>query len=105
MGEVAILMSAINAGEVFYVLSKEQSDSLAWLFRTLLPTMPITVAVPDLNDVWRAAELKAKHNIAYADAFAAGLAIAHDCQLYTGDPELRTLPSLRVHWLVRERKR
>jgi predicted nucleic acid-binding protein len=32
--------------------------------------------------------LKANHHLSYADAFAAATAIAHDAELWTGDPEL-----------------
>lgn len=35
-----------------------------------------------------AAAIKAEHAMAYADAFAAATALAHDAILLTGDPEL-----------------
>jgi predicted nucleic acid-binding protein len=38
--------------------------------------------------VLAAAHLKAEHQLAFADCFAAATAAAHDATLYTGDPEL-----------------
>lgn len=35
-----------------------------------------------------AASIKAKHALAYADAFAIATAMAHDASLLTGDPEI-----------------
>ncbi len=35
-----------------------------------------------------AASIKAKHALAYADAFAIATAIAHDASLLTGDSEI-----------------
>ena len=100
-GQVTILMSAINAGEVFYILAKSRSRELAERFRRLLGTIPMSVVVPDLDAVWGAAELKAAHRTSYADGFAARLALSHDCELYTGDPEFGCISSLRVHRLTR----
>ncbi|MBV8071743.1 MAG: hypothetical protein JO270_17665 [Acidobacteriaceae bacterium] len=45
--------------------------------------------------------MKASFPIAYADAFAAALAQKHDCALVTGDPELRAVDRLNIHWIGR----
>lgn len=100
-GQLTILMSAVNAGEVFYILVKRHSRDLAERFRRLLPTLPLSVVVPDLPAIWRAAELKAVNRISYADGFAAGLALSNDYELFTGDPEFESVASLRVHRLTR----
>ena len=47
-----------------------------------------------------AAHIKAEHPIAYADAFAAGLAQHCAAKLVTGDPEFKLLEGiLDIHWL------
>jgi predicted nucleic acid-binding protein len=47
-----------------------------------------------------AAHIKAKHAIAYADAFAAALAQHYAAMLVTGDPEFKLLEGvLDIHWL------
>ena len=49
-----------------------------------------------------AAHLKAHHSIAYADAFAAALALQSSAVLVTGDPEFRHLEDVvEIHWLPR----
>jgi ribonuclease VapC len=56
--------------------------------------------------VRRAAELKSKHAIAYADAFAVATAIEFDAILLTGNPEIEPLEGeqdLKVQWLSRKR--
>ena len=104
-GQMTILMSAINAGEVFYILAKSHSRDLAVRFRRLLGTIPMSVVMPDLDAVWGAAELNAANRISYADGFAAGLALSNDCELYTGDPEFESIGSLRLHRLTRSDRR
>jgi ribonuclease VapC len=47
-----------------------------------------------------AAHIKARHAIAYADAFAAALAQHVTATLVTGDPEFRLLEGvLNIQWL------
>ena len=54
----------------------------------------------------RAAELKANHAIAYADAFAVATALEFHATLLTGDPEIKPLEGeqdLEVLWLPQPR--
>ena len=56
--------------------------------------------------VRRAAELKANHAIAYADAFAVATALEFHATLLTGDPEIKPLEGeqdLEVLWLPQPR--
>ncbi len=98
-GKARLLMSAINAGEVYYFLRKCHSEALSESWRNSSPSMPVRFDVPSAGDIWSAASLKARFPIAYADAFAAALAIKHACPLVTGDPELRTVEKLRLDWI------
>lgn len=81
------LMSWINLGEVHHVLCRLHGEDAA------------TETVRDLRDVVRArlpdeqlllasARIKADHPMAFADAFAAALAVSQNATLWTGDPEL-----------------
>ena len=98
-GEIRLLMSAINVGEVYYFLRKNHSDELAESWRASSRTLPVTIEVPAHEDIWSAATLKSQYPIAYADAFAAALAQKHDCPLVTGDPEFKRLDGLEVDWI------
>lgn len=48
----------------------------------------LTGELPTESRVIEASRIKADHPMAYADAFAAATAIAHEATLWTGDPEL-----------------
>jgi predicted nucleic acid-binding protein len=96
-----LLMSVINAGEVYYCLRKNHSLGLAESWRESSPTMPITFEVPTAPEVWNAAGIKAEFPIAYADAFAAALSLKYACPLMTGDPEFRKVDRLELDWIGR----
>lgn len=97
--QVRLLMSAINVGEVYYFLRKHQSQTLAESWRESSRTLPVTIEVPAIDDIWDAAVLKSRFPIAYADAFAAALAQKYNCPLVTGDPEFRSIEQLKVDWI------
>ena len=100
-GSARLFMSAINAGEGYYFLRKTHSPRVAESWRELSATVPATIEVPTADEIWDAALLKAQYPIAYADAFAAALALKHRCPLVTGDPELRTIAGLELDWIGR----
>ena len=80
-------MSWINLGEVFYVVSRDQGRVEAeHVLRDLRPLLRLDL--PTERRVLEAARIKADHPLAYADAFAAATALAHDAALWTGDREL-----------------
>lgn len=81
------IMSWINLGEVYYVIRRDRGEEEAQdVVRDLRPGLRLDL--PSEARVLQAARLKADHPLAYADAFAAATAIAHDAILLTGDPEL-----------------
>jgi predicted nucleic acid-binding protein len=81
------LMSWINLGEVHYVLRRlHGQDAATETVRDLRAA--INARLPDERLVISAACIKADHPMAYADAFAAALAVDSSATLWTGDPEL-----------------
>lgn len=101
-----LLLSIINAGEVYYRLLKTGKRDLAEEFVGDLRRhrLPIRLVPATNTRVWRAAQIKAEHAIAYADAFAAALAQEAGCAVLTGDPEFAALGSAgicRVAWIGR----
>lgn len=101
-GRTRLLISAINAGEVYYCLRKANSHALAEQWRASAATLPATIEVPTADDIWSAAVLKGRYRIAYADAFAAALAQKYRCPLVTGDPEYRSVDDLQLEWIARQ---
>jgi predicted nucleic acid-binding protein len=100
-GSAQLFMSAINAGEVYYVLRKLHSEGLAESWRESSRTIPITIEVPSGGEIWDAALLKGQYPIAYADTFAAALALKYRCPLITGDSDFRTVANLELDWIGR----
>lgn len=87
IGSGDALMSWINLGEVYDVLTRiEGEDAAEETIREL--SRRVQVEAPGEQRVIEAARIKAHHRMAYADAFAAATAVAHDVPLLTGDPEL-----------------
>lgn len=81
------VMSWINLGEVFYIVRRDQGDDDAHeVVRDL--RLRLDLDLPSEHRILNAAAIKADHPMAYADAFAAATAAAHDATLLTGDPEL-----------------
>ena len=52
-----------------------------------LQQLPIAVIAADMERATRAAAIKQRHNLGYADAFAAELAMERRAWLVTADPE------------------
>ena len=101
-GMAMLLISAINVGEVYYILRKHHAEEVAERWRILAQTLPVTIEVPTLVEIWDAALLKGQYSIAYADAFAAALAQKYRCPLVTGDPEFQSIPDLKLDWVGRD---
>jgi predicted nucleic acid-binding protein len=103
--ELPLLMSAVNWGEVFYTEWKYRGEVNAREAEAKLRELPIMVLPADLDRATRAAALKQKHSLGYADAFAAELAIERGAWLVTADPEFLKLgKALSVYSLPRYEK-
>lgn len=92
--ELPLLMSAVNWGEVFHMEWRYHGETTARRIEAELHRLPIAVIGVDLERATRAAALKQKHNLGYADAFAAELAIERSAWLVTADPEFSKLGKL-----------
>jgi predicted nucleic acid-binding protein len=103
--DLPLLMSAVNWGEVFYVTWRRHGEAKAHEAEATLNEMPIAIIGVDRDRATRAAALKQKHSLGYADAFAAELAIERGARLVTADPEFSKIgKSLSVYSLPRYEK-
>lgn len=82
-----LLMSAVNWGEVLYIVWKLHGEEKAREAEATVADMPIAFAAIDFDRATRAAALKQKHSLGYADSFAAELAIERGAWLVTADRE------------------
>jgi predicted nucleic acid-binding protein len=85
--DAPLLMSAVNWGEVFYLAWRRHGEAMARETEARFRELPVVVITVDLDRATRAAALKQKHGLGYADAFAAELAIERNAWLVTADPE------------------
>jgi predicted nucleic acid-binding protein len=86
------VMCSVNLGEALYVLMRAHGEDAG--------SRPVDRARAELNVVdpdWKlivdTARIKARGGLSYADCFALATARSHDCQLWTGDPEILALAS------------
>lgn len=81
------VMSWVNLGEVFYVVHRAAGADRA---RAVVNDLRhhLLLDVPTEARVLQAAAVKARHTLAYADAFAIATAAAYRANLLTGDPEI-----------------
>ena len=95
-----LLMTVINWGEVYYQVVRRYGDDRAREIEQLIGSFPIVLVDIDLNLTREAALLKATKKMAYADCFAAALAKQRQAELYTGDPEFKSVEKeIKIRWL------
>jgi len=103
--ENPLLMSAVNWSEVVYVAWRLHGEVAAREVEERMREMPIDAIAADRDRASRAAALKQKHSLSYADAFAAELAIERKAWLVTADPEFARLgKTVSVYPLPRHEK-
>jgi ribonuclease VapC len=93
-------MNQVNLGEVYYLIIRRTGLPKAKTFLENFQRLPLEMILPDSELIWRAAEIKARHPISYADCFAAATAMRFQAPILTGDPEFKKLGDLvSVEWL------
>jgi ribonuclease VapC len=99
-GRGQLLMTVVNAGEVWYIYARRISEQVADARIGQLKMAGIEIIDTDWELTVQAARYKSRHPIAYADCFAASLARRENARLVTGDPEFRHLESeLSIMWI------
>ncbi len=97
--ECRIYLNEINLGEVYYRIWKDQGEEIARQTLNLCGSLPIIFVPIDREFILKAAELKAKYKISYADAFCLETARRENCPVITGDPEFTRIPGIKITWL------
>lgn len=96
----SLMISAINVGELIYIVRRRSGDAAKLQMLVKLKNLGFTI-LPCPNElIFRAAEMKARFAMSYADTFAAASAIEHNATLVTGDPEFRQVEHLvKIIWV------
>jgi predicted nucleic acid-binding protein len=87
--ELPLWMSAVNWGEVFYMSWRLRGEASAHEAEEKVGWLPIVVVAVDQERATRAATLKQKHGLGYADSYAAELAMERRAWLVTADPDFQ----------------
>ena len=99
-GEVKLAMSLINLGEVAYIVERRQGEAAVHSILAFLDALPLEFYSVGRGRTLGAAHIKAVHLLAYADAFAAALALELGSTLLTGDPEFHSLEGkISIEWM------
>ncbi len=99
-GHARLLMSAVNYGEVFGTFLRDYGAEQASVAMHAVSPLPIEMLDATTQRAFRAAEVKFKHKLYYADSFAAALAIEYKATLVTSDSDFRKLGhAFPVVWL------
>ncbi len=95
-----LLMCIVNWGEVYYQVARRFGDQKAHEVEQLIETFPITLVEADKSLTREAARIKTTRKMAYADCFAVALAHLKKAELYTGDPEFKSVEKeIKIVWL------
>lgn len=95
-----LLMSVINAAEVWYTFARETSAARADQSLVELQQAGISFWPADLEMARVAAKFKAAHRMSLADCFATALAESQQAALVTGDPEFKQVEhEVKIVWL------
>ena len=98
--EVPRLISAINVGEIIYIVQRRSGEKTKLQTLVKLKSLGFTILTCPNELIFRAAELKARFAISYADAFAVASSIEYNATVVTGDPEFRQVEHLvKILWV------
>jgi predicted nucleic acid-binding protein len=99
---IPLMITTVNAGEVWYILAREVSEAAADQSIKDMHELGIQFHDADWKLANQAARFKATKKMSFADCFAAALAAHHKgSALITGDKEFKEVESsVKIHWLM-----
>jgi len=99
---IALMMTLVNAGEVWHIIARETSEKEADSSIAELKQLGIELIAVDWKLARQAALFKSKHKMSFADCFAAALAKERGGEVLTGDYEFKQVEGeIKIHWLKR----
>ncbi len=97
---IPLLMTTVNAGEVWYIVAREVSETEADKCIESMLKIGIEFVAADWSLARSAGGFKARHRMSYADCFAAALAKERKAELVTGDKEFKQVEKeVAIHWV------
>lgn len=98
---IPLLMTVVNAGEVWYIVARETSATEADASIKQLRDLGIQFVDVDWDLAKDAGYFKSRNKMSLADCFAAALAKQKKAHLATGDPEFKQVEQeITISWLT-----
>jgi ribonuclease VapC len=97
---IPVMMTVVNAGEVWYLLARETSASEADSGLLDMRQLGVDLVEADWKLAHEAAMFKSKHKMSFADCFSAALAKQKNADLVTGDHEFKQVEgTVKILWV------
>jgi len=97
----ALWISVVNLAEALYIIERERCLPKVQQAIAVIDELPLNVVEVDRALAFSAAHVKARHALAFADAFAVALAKEKKASVVTGDPEFKTVAKeIPIEWLA-----
>lgn len=98
--QIPLLISVVNAGEVWYIVARETSVTDADVSIKQLRDLGVQFVDADWELAKSAGYFKSRNKMSFADCFAAALARQKKAHLITGDLEFRQVSAeVAITWL------
>jgi len=96
-----LVMCSVNWAELLYICRRRLGEAATLEVVRLTRLLPLAVVSADADLATYAAEIKARQALSLGDAFAAGLALAAEAPLLTGDADFLPLAEhgLALEWV------
>lgn len=99
--DIPLLMTVVNAAEVWYIVAREASASDADTSVKQLRDLGVQFVDADWELAKNAGHFKSRNKMSFADCFAAALARDRKAHLATGDAEFKHVePEIAIIWLT-----
>ena len=97
---IPLLMTVVNAGEVWYIVARQTSAADADTSIKQIRDLGIEFVDADWSLAKDAGNFKSKNKMSFADCFAAALAKQRAATLLTGDPEFKQVErEITITWM------
>jgi predicted nucleic acid-binding protein len=95
-----LMIAAPNWAEVRYIVERRVGTARWSEARHKLLSLPLEVVAADQSLAELAGEIKAERKMSLADCFAAALAQQKKADVYTGDPDFKSVEQdIRIVWI------
>ncbi len=95
------LLCRINWGEFYYIIKRRAGKGKAEESLILLEQLPVDILSVDDDLIKEAADIKSDYPVSYADAFCVATALRYNGQIFTNDPEFKSVEHIvSISWLA-----